>query len=286
MYLSVIKLIRPHHWIKNFFVWAPLVFSGRFDRSSILMEFIAFFSFCLASSMVYVINDIVDVDKDRAHPVKRFSRPIASGEISIWQAKCVILILFFFLVTVAVAVRNKDFFVPLCVYIILNIFYSFAGKDIPVVDIFCLSFGFVLRVYAGGEAISVPISPWMLVTTLALALFMASGKRLQEIRSCGNKAREVLGYYSENLLYFYTIISASCSIAFYSMFVVTSKPKLILTIPFVLFGLFRYWYLVEIKNMGESPVDVLIKDVPLILCVLLWVIFVVIFEYSRAFMGA
>jgi 4-hydroxybenzoate polyprenyltransferase len=157
-------------------------------------------------------------------------------------------------------------------YIALNIAYTFVLKHQPVVDIFTIAIGFVLRVYAGAVALAVPVSSWMFVTTLCLALYLAAVKRRQELSQSGSEGRKVLKKYSVALVDRYAEMSATGALVFYSIFVMSSKPQLIITVPLVLFGLFRYWYVVEELEGGESPTDALIADWQLLLTVVIWVI--------------
>jgi 4-hydroxybenzoate polyprenyltransferase len=157
-------------------------------------------------------------------------------------------------------------------YMALNIAYTFVLKHQPVVDIFTIAIGFVLRVYAGAVALVVPISSWMFVTTLCLALYLAAVKRRQELSQSGNQSRKVLKKYSITLVDRYAEMSATGALVFYSMFVMSAKPQLIITVPLVLFGLFRYWYVVEELDGGESPTDALIADWQLLLTVVLWIL--------------
>jgi len=153
---------------------------------------------------------------------------------------------------------------------VLNFSYTFYLKDQPVLDIFSIAIGFVLRVYAGAEALAVPLSNWMAITTLCLALYLASIKRRQELQNAGVGARGVLKQYSIVLVDRYAEMSAVGALIFYSLFVVTTNTRLSATIPLVIFGLFRYWYVVDTKDGGESPTDALLTDAPLIACIVLW----------------
>lgn len=153
----------------------------------------------------------------------------------------------------------------------LNLAYSFRLKHQPVLDIFTIAIGFVLRVYAGAVALDVPVSEWMFVTTLCLALYLAAVKRRQEISQSGSQGRKVLGAYSVALIDRYAEMSATGALVFYSMFVMEARPELVITVPLVLFGLFRYWYVVEALEGGESPTDALLSDWQLLATVALWV---------------
>jgi 4-hydroxybenzoate polyprenyltransferase len=156
-------------------------------------------------------------------------------------------------------------------YLLLNLAYTFVLKHQPVVDIFTIAIGFVLRVYAGSVALGVQLSEWMFVTTLCLALFLASVKRRQELSQSGIDGRKVLEKYSISLVDRYAEMSATGALVFYSLFVMSARPQMIVSIPLVLFGLFRYWYVVEELDSGESPTDALLTDWPLLLTVVSWI---------------
>jgi decaprenyl-phosphate phosphoribosyltransferase len=269
---GLIRLLRPKHWIKNLFVLAPLIFSGLFTRP--LVSLLAVFGtllFCVAASIVYIINDLSDVRRDVLHPVKRLTRPIASGAVSVTEARVVLIVLSSLLVVGTFV--SVPLVAVLIGYILLNVLYSVWLKSIPVVDIFCVAAGFVLRVYAGARVIDVPLSSWMMVTTLSIALYMAAIKRRDELDTQGDGARAVLGQYSIALLDRFALMSSVCAMVFYSLFVVTTRPVLAFTIPLVLFGIFRYWFLVDRGDRGESPTDALWSDRTLAVTVVLWGLF-------------
>lgn len=267
---GLIKLMRPKQWIKNGFVLAPLMFSGAFlDAEAISNALLAALLFCIASSATYVINDMHDIQQDRRHPEKSKSRPLAAGIISVPIAQALLAGLYVVLVW-------GWFFAPkvamvIAAYLLLNLAYTVALKHQPVVDIFTIAIGFVLRVYAGAMALSVPVSSWMFITTLCLALYLAAVKRRQELSQSGVEGRKVLEKYSVSLVDRYAEMSATGALLFYSMFVMSAKPELVITVPLVLFGLFRYWFVVEALDGGESPTDALLADWPLLLTVALWV---------------
>lgn len=255
----------------------PMVFSGLFlNPAAQLHSLLAFVFFSLAASLVYAINDLADVERDRLHPIKRLKRPIASGAIS--KQTAVVLIIVLSLVSLSSFFFSQKFFFVLIAYIALNIAYSAYLKHQPVLDIFSVSAGFVLRVYEGAVAIDVKLSPWMFITTLSLALYLAAIKRLQEIQLQGSEGRQVLKKYSVKIVERYADVAAVSTILFYSLYCFSEHPNLIATIPLVLFGIFRYWYLVDAESQGESPVDVLYSDVPIIVAVLLWSA-VVVYEF-------
>lgn len=268
---AILRLLRPKQWIKNTFVLAPLVFSGTFtDVISIQQAFIAFTLFCIASSATYVLNDICDINSDRKHPEKSKSRPLASGEVSKPQAYVLLVCLYG-------VIAASGFFFPTIItviagYLVLNIAYSFYLKHQPVLDIFTIAIGFVLRVYAGAIALNVPLSSWMFITTLSLALYLAAIKRRQELAKSGDGARNVLQHYTVSLVDRYAEMSGTSALMFYSLYVISDKPSMMSTIPFVLFGLYRYWFVVESTGSGESPTDVLFADTQLQLTIACWII--------------
>lgn len=265
---GLLALMRPRQWVKNAFVLAPLLFSGEFhDLDSVISALIAAGLFCIASSATYIVNDLHDIEHDRRHPRKSLTRPLASGLVSPRAALVLLALLYGALI--AAWFRFPEVIYVIIGYLLLNLAYTFVLKHQPVLDIFTIALGFVLRVYAGAMALSVPVSGWMFVTTLCLALYLASIKRRQELSSNGSESREVLRHYSIALVDRYAEISAIGALLFYSLFVITSRPEMIISIPLVLYGLFRYWFVVE-KGGGESPTDALLTDWQLMLVALLW----------------
>ncbi len=269
--LGLIKLMRLKQWVKNCFVLAPLVFSGAFlDIGAISHAFFALALFCVASSAVYIINDLHDIERDRRHPKKSKTRPLAAGIVSVPVALMLLAALY--------AVLVWGWFVApqvvmvIAIYLVLNLAYTFVLKHLPVVDIFAIAISFVLRVYAGAMALNVPVSSWMFITTLCLALYLAAVKRRQELKQNGTEGRKVLEQYSLSLVERYAEMSATGALLFYSLFVMSAKPELVITVPLVLFGLFRYWFVVEVFDDGESPTDALFADWQLLLTVVLWVV--------------
>lgn len=267
---GLIKLMRPKQWVKNGFVLAPLIFAGQFlDQVAIQHALLALALFCIASSATYIVNDLGDIDRDRRHPKKSKSRPLASGAVKVPAALVLLAILYAILI-------SAWFWEPRVVaviagYLLLNVAYTVVLKHQPVLDIFTIALGFVLRVFAGAVAINAPLSGWMFVTTLCLALYLAAIKRRQELAQSGSEGRKVLEKYSVALVDRYAEMSATGALLFYSMFVMSAKPELMITVPLVLFGMFRYWYVVEKLDGGESPTDALLGDWQLLLTVVLWV---------------
>lgn len=268
-YKALLKLLRPKDWIKNTIVFMPLIFSASFLQvDAILHACYAFFLFNLAASATYITNDLHDIEQDRLHPLKSKSRPLANGLVSN-QAALILLSLLLILIVVSCFYMPR-LTLPIGFYLVLNLFYTFIFKQQPIIDLFCIAIGFVLRIYAGGIAIQVPISGWMLITSLMLAIYLAAIKRKQELVQHHTVSRKVLKKYSLTLIKQYADFSSISAVLFYSMYVMSSKPELILTIPIILFGLFRYNYIVEQHQVGESPTDALFSDWQLGFTVLLW----------------
>jgi len=268
---GLIQLMRPKQWVKNGFVLAPLVFSGSFlDPGAVSRALLAVFLFCIASSATYIINDIRDIERDRRHPKKSKTRPLAAGIVSV-PAALILLAVLLAILAWGWLIAPKVVTV-IGAYLILNLAYTYVLKHQPVVDIFTIAIGFVLRVYAGAMALSVPVSSWMFITTLCLALYLAAVKRRQELNQSGIEGRKVLEKYTVPLMERYAEMSATGALLFYSMFVLSARPELIITVPLVLFGLFRYWFVVEALDGGESPTDALLADWQLLLTVVLWVV--------------
>jgi len=262
--------MRLKQWVKNGFVLAPLLFAGAFaDGGAIANSIYAAMLFCLASSAAYIVNDMRDVDFDRRHPKKCKTRPLVIGSVSLRSALALLLLLY-------AAIAFGWFAFPrvgsvIGCYLAVNLVYSFFLKHQPVLDIFTIAVSFVLRVYAGAMAIVAPVSGWMLITTLCLALFLATVKRRQELLLVGAEGRRVLTKYEDSLIDRYAVMSSTCTLVFYGMFVLSARPQLVFTIPLVLFGMFRYWYVVVTLEGGESPTDVVLADRPMLVAITMWI---------------
>ncbi|MGB9696902.1 MAG: decaprenyl-phosphate phosphoribosyltransferase [Ignavibacteria bacterium] len=290
---SYITLIRPKQWIKNFFIFAPAFFAGSLSEPKILkLTVIAFVAFCLLSSSVYVINDIFDVEADRIHPRKKF-RPLATGEISI-TAAIVLTISMLILALLLTTQLNLSFGLITITYLLINLLYSFKVKHIVILDVFFISLGFVLRIEAGATAIGVSVSSWMMLTTIFLSLFLAISKRRAELTSNepGNLdiQRKVLSHYDVTFADQMNTLAATGTVICYALYTVSEKAistfhseSLIYTTPFVVYGMFRYLYLLHKKNLGESPELVVTKDISLIINVFLWLIVSLLIIYKHKF---
>jgi 4-hydroxybenzoate polyprenyltransferase len=283
--------LRPEQWTKNLFVFAGLLFGHRlFDGGSVLLAFGAFAIFCALSGAVYLFNDVADRAADRAHPLKRH-RPIASGELSPRAALVTAGVLGAAALQSAVLLRPALALVA-GAYLAILLLYTTALKHVVIVDVLAIAAGFVLRAVAGAVAVDVPISQWLLVCTTLLALFLALSKRRHELTLLNDTAtdhRRILEEYSPYLLdQMVGVVTASTLVA-YAIYATSSETagrlgtdRLGLTIPFVLYGIFRYLYLVHQKRGGGSPATLLLSDRPLLACVALWVISVVLILYTPA----
>ena len=274
--MGYLKLLRPRQWIKNFFVFGALIFSFSFtDPSKVLLSVLAFILFSLTSSSVYILNDIVDVEKDKVHPRKK-NRPIASGLVS-KKSAIVLMICLLAIVLISSFILNKMLTLTLVLYLINNLFYSFKLKQIVLLDVFSISLGFILRVVAGGVAIGVMLSPWILMCTLFISLFLGFEKRRAEISVLGDSRgdhRAILDEYSPEFLDQLTTISTTCTLMFYALYSVLAyeyQPMYITNI-FVIYGVFRYKYLVHKSPCGDSPTEAVLTDKCIIIDVFLWVI--------------
>ncbi|MEW6014093.1 MAG: decaprenyl-phosphate phosphoribosyltransferase [Candidatus Zixiibacteriota bacterium] len=288
MISDIIKLIRPSHWVKNGVVLAGLIFAGKAETPPLLQNaLLAFVAFCLLSSAVYVFNDLVDRKRDQMHPLKK-NRPIASGKVSSATAVIVAVILAGGGVALALVISQAFLTVALA-FLTLNIFYTVILKNIVIIDVMTIAAGFVLRAYGGVVAIQVVFSEWLLITTFVLALFLGLGKRRHELTFLQDSAashRQILEKYSPYLLdQLIGVVTASTVVTylFYTMsHEVQDKlhtPYLFVTIPFVIYGIFRYLYLVHKEAQGGSPTTMLLTDLPLLIDVLLWLASVVIILY-------
>lgn len=275
-----VRLLRPAQWVKNLLVFAALIFAKRlFDPPSFGRAVLAFASFCLLASAAYVLNDLQDVEKDRRHPGKR-SRPIAAGRITPTTATGVTAGLAAAGLGLAAALGWPFLEVALA-YTVLQLLYSFALKNVVIVDVMAIAAGFVLRAAAGGVAISVDVSPWLIICTFLLALFLGFSKRRHEVVLLEEGAaahretlREYSPYYLDQMI---AVVTASTVLA-YAIYTVSPEVReklhtdsLYLTIPFVLYGIFRYLYLVHQREGGGNPTREFLTDRPLWVNVVLWI---------------
>jgi 4-hydroxybenzoate polyprenyltransferase len=285
----IVRLLRPAHWAKNVFVLAPLVFAQQMtDPTSLTRGLFAFASFCLASSAVYVWNDIRDRAEDRLHPLKRH-RPLAAGTVSVGSAVTLALTLAAAALASA-AYLGVRFFVILAVYLVLNQLYSAGLKHVVILDVMIVSMGFVLRVLAGGAAVDVHISAWILLCTFFIALFLAFSKRRHELILLADEAsgqRPVLSHYNPAFLdQMINVVTASTVVA-YAIYAISPETvekfhtqRLIYTLPLVLFGIFRYLYLIYQKHTHRNPTEAILRDGPFLVNIFLWAAAVVWIVYG------
>ncbi len=286
--LEIIKSTRPKQWMKNLIIYMPLVFSRyALDPAHMLNATAAFGIFCLLSGAVYIFNDLQDLEEDKRHPVKS-SRPLAAGRLTKSQA----LAAFFLLATASLApafLLSFDLFVAVLIYLAMNLAYSLRLKNVVILDLFIIAGGFLVRVVAGGLVIDVFLSPWLLICTFLLALFLAMCKRRHELLLLEQDApahRPILKEYSPLLLDQMIAVVTASTVMAYCLYTISDATvakfgttNLIFTAPFVVYGIFRYLYLVHQKAQGGTPESLLIKDKPLLLVVFFWVSAVILILY-------
>lgn len=289
MLIQLIKTMRPRQWTKNLIIFIPLVFTLReywkpFSREMYLLlgtAVGAFVLFCIFSGVVYLVNDLVDIDKDRMHPIKR-NRPLASGALKKSQAIAAVVVLLAIALPLAFSL-DLWFGAIALVYITINLLYSFVLKNIVIIDVFTVAVGFVLRAIAGAFAIHVPASPWLYVCTILLSLFISFAKRRHELVILEGDAtnhRAILKEYTPVVLDEMISVTTASFVMAYSLYTFSAEnlPKnrsMMLTIPFALYVVFRLLYLVHVKNEGGSPEEMILKDRPLFAALVLWGLIIV-----------
>lgn len=286
-----IRLLRPKQWVKNFFVLAPALFARElFHPDIVIMALRAFVGFCLTASAVYIINDMLDVEADRAHPEKR-DRPLASGAVSRPEA-------FVMLGGLAVPAVLLAFTLPrlygltLAAYFVMNLAYSFRLKHVVLLDVFIIAAGFVMRVLAGAYAIDVRVSSWIILCTLFISLFLGFAKRRAEVvavRPQGGAERQVLTLYSVGFIDQMLTIAAAGTVISYALYTVSPRTvevfgteNLIYTTILVLFGVFRYLHLIHTSRSTENPTNAVTSDGTIITVVILWVAACVLIIYRAS----
>jgi len=298
--LIYFNTLRINQWLKNFVIFTAIIFSGQLFHWDLLLKSLsAFFIFCLLSSTSYVLNDIIDYPYDKKHPIKKF-RPVASGDLSMPEATFIVFVLSLVSLILALFFSLPFFFLSLF-FIFLHFFYSFTLKKQPVVDIFTISFSFMIRTFAGEIATGYHIPIWLLLTIFFGSLFMAAVKRHAELVAHGIKARLSLYRYNEHFLDFLTYTFGTATIIAYSTYTYVEKPPqietevskffnltfpgfearkwLMITIPLVVYGIARYAQLLYEKAEGERPERTITTDVPLIVTIALWGIIVISLIY-------
>lgn len=279
MPLALLRSLRPQQWAKNFFVLAPLVFAQRLtDPTSLEHSLMAFAAFCLAASAVYLLNDLHDREEDRRHPIKS-RRPLASGALTASVAWVATAGLIAGAAALALTLGG-GFAAFLGAYVTLNVLYSLGLKTVVILDVLCISLGFVLRILAGAAAIDVKVSSWLLLCTTFLSLFLAFSKRRHEIQLLAEGAahqRKVLSQYSAAFLDQMINVVTASAVVCYALYAVSPETverfhteHLVYTVPFVLFGVFRYLYLVYQRPDSKNPTEALLFDGPFLVNLLLW----------------
>jgi 4-hydroxybenzoate polyprenyltransferase len=285
---GIFATLRSQQWVKNFVLFAGLIFSQNLSKPDLILKSLAAFGlFCLLSSSVYIFNDIMDVGSDRKHPLKS-ARPIAGGDIGVSTG--VLLFVFLALISLGLSLwLNPLFALAALSYFVLNLLYSLYLKHVVIIDVMCIALSFVIRAVAGAVVIGVEISAWLVVCTTLLALFLGFGKRRHELVLLENQATDHRKSLSEYSPYFLdqmiSVVTASTVVA-YAFYTLSPEVELKLgtshmelTIPFVLYGVFRYLYLIHQKEGGGSPTRMLLTDRPILANVILWLAAVVLIVY-------
>lgn len=279
---AYIKLARPNHYVKNGFVWIPLFFGHKLhDFQAVIHTFWAFSAFCLTASVVYVLNDLLDVQEDRQHPVKKL-RPIASGTITAKQSIPFLLTLLGLAITMAFIFLPQDFLFILVAYLFLNLAYSFSLKHVAVIDVVCIATGFVLRIFAGGIAAEVQVSHWLILMVFLLAIFLALAKRRDDLilnAQGHNNTRRSLHNYNLDFVSHSMVAMTSITIVSYILYTVSPEVvekhgtnELYLTTFWVVIGFLRYMQITFVDQKSGSPTIILLKDVFMQVIIVLWLI--------------
>jgi len=275
MFKNYFLLTRPFQWVKNVVIFIPLIFAKKlFELDAFVLSSIAFVSFILASSIIYIFNDICDLEKDKKHPIKK-NRPLANNSLK--KKDAYLLIILLGLLLLVLLKFNISILGIIIFFFILNIFYSLYFKNVVIIDLLIVSLSYVTRVLAGSIIINVALSAWLLICVFSTSLFLISFKRLAEIKMSGSKGRQILKKYNTEILLKIIDVSAICSIVFYSLYTVFVNANLIYTIPLIFLGFFRYYYLYyTAKIFEESPVKIIFCDKPILILLILWLIIVLI----------
>ena len=286
----ILESMRFRHWIKNILIFAGLIFSlNLFDSVLLAKVFVGFILFGLGASSIYILNDIQDREKDKEHPEKS-KRPLASGSLRAANAYMASIFLSVVSLTGAYFV-DTVFFLILFTYLAVNVGYSLAIKHVVILDVMCISFGFVLRVLAGTALVGVSPSDWLIICTITLSLFLGFSKRRQELVLIGTEAvnhRRVLTDYNVAFLDQMISVATACTVMSYALYTIADETvtrfgtrNLVFTIPFVIYGIYRYLYLIHQKEMGSNPTHTLISDLPMILNGLFWLVAVLLIIYCK-----
>ncbi len=267
-----IQLIRIKHWIKNGLIFLPMICSKTISLNAFITTIIGFISFSLASSFIYIINDIKDIEKDKMHPRKK-ERPLPSGKITIKEAIVIAILLLIVAIGLNIlnihSILSVSLFILLA-YLIINICYSFGMKDIAILDVLLLSTGFILRVYYGGSLLDIEVSNWLFLTILCASLFLSLGKRKKELQVC-KKSRKALSQYNESFLNYFQYVFLSCMFIFYSLWTVEQSSKyLVFSVPLLLCIFMKYCLLLEGNDEGD-PTTILYSNKSMILLCIIYI---------------
>lgn len=276
-----IKLMRIKHYIKNILIFLPMFFSGKiFETSLYKMVIFGFISFCLLSSIIYILNDIHDLEDDKNHPIKK-NRPLASGKIKVYNAILLAIALTIIIIVINILfIKNVNSYIYLIIYFILNVLYSYKLKTVQIIDVIILSFGFLLRVLYGGCILNIPVSNWLFLTILSGALFMAMGKRRNELKKNGSTSRKVLQYYSSDFLNKNMYMFLGITLVFFSLWVFEQNVEYyVWCIPILFIICLRYSFNIESDQSYGDPVDVIFSDKLLMLFITLLAIIMILFIY-------
>jgi len=288
--VGALKSLRPRQWAKNLFVFAAVVFSQNLFTPLVGLAVLAFAIFCGLSGAIYLVNDVVDMEKDRLHPIKR-RRPIAAGVLPRWLGVALAAVLLGASLGAAFTLSPRFGLVALG-YAVLLVAYSLWLKAVVIVDVLTVATGFVLRAIAGAAAVDVDISGWLIICTILVALFLALGKRRHEylsLRGAAAAHRPILAEYSEGFLDQMIAVVTASTVTAYALY--TMSPETVakfhtrflpLTLPFVLYGIFRYLYLLYHRELGGNPSDLLLSDRALLVNTLLWMAALVAIIYGPA----
>lgn len=283
------KLLRIPQWIKNFLIFVPLIFSLHlFDQSYVNLSLLGFMIFSFVSSSIYIINDLIDINEDKAHPVKKF-RPIPAGLIS--KSKAVVIAAILAVISFSLLpFTNPYFSITVFSYFAITVLYSAGLKNIVILDVFTIAAGFILRILGGAFIINVEISSWLMLTTMFISLFLAVMKRRSELKHTSRDetptTRKVLAHYPIEFIDQMSTVTSAGVIICYALYTVSQRTvsifkteHLIYTTPFVVFGIFRYMYLVYIGKKGENTSELLLSDLPMIINLLFYILTVVVIIY-------
>lgn len=283
----VFKELRYFQWIKNIIIFAPLIFSGQFFQiDKVFTSVLGFIVFCLYSSSIYIINDLTDINKDKLHPIKK-NRPIAAGLISIPFAFIILFIVLCIAIIIQIQLNINFNIIAIC-YFLLMFLYSFYLKNIFIADVIVIAGGFILRAVAGAEIISVEISYWLIICTFFLAMLIGFGKRRSELINLGNKAvnfKKTLAFYSVELIDKFLLIITSSILISYVLYAFDSRTidklsgNMKYSIPFVIYGILRYLYLITNNQLTETPEIIVLKDKATLINFILWILSIIIILY-------